>query len=157
MVAYRASFSRRLFSFLYVCTTNTRFVHLVYGRRRCRAIFSIVRPIVMQLVLQFDEKSTFEYVRVSFCPENVGNFLASECFGVFSNIYLELFPASPERPSGRKSPSALFQSNWVKYNPRSDRKKALLQGPSCRKLSSALFDPTGLNTITIPHQVGEKN
>ena len=51
-------------------------------------------------------------------------FLASERLRLFSKIYPELFPASPG-PSGRKSPSALFRSNWFKYdyNRPSDRKK----------------------------------
>ena len=69
-------------------------------------------------------KSTFQYNCMSFCPENVGNWSSSP------QNDLELSPRSIQscfqflqRPSCKKSPSALFRSNWVKYdyNLRSDR------------------------------------
>ena len=59
-------------------------------------------------------KSTFPYVRMSFCPENVGNWSYSP------QNDLEFSPRSIRScfpllhgPSCRKSPSALFLSNWV--------------------------------------------
>ena len=69
-------------------------------------------------------KSTFQHVCMSFCPENVTNWSSSP------QNESELSPTSRSRtlslfsqgPSCRKSPSALFRSNWVKYNLRSDRK-----------------------------------
>ena len=67
--------------------------------------------VIMQLDLQSVGKSTFQYVRMSFCPENVEKL--SSLPKNESEPSPELFPAFP---SCRKSPSAPFRSNWVKYN-----------------------------------------
>ena len=72
-------------------------------------------------------KSTFRYVRVSFCPEHVGNWSSSP------QNDLELSPRS-------------IQSCFP-----------LLQGPSCRKSPSALFRSNpGSNTITIVHRTEKR-
>ena len=69
-------------------------------------------------------KSTFQYVRVSFCSENVGN------WSTLPQNDSELSPRSMQScfqllqgPSCRMSPPALFRSKWVKcdYDFRSDR------------------------------------
>ena len=57
-----------------------------------------VGPILMQLDLQSVEEVPFQYVRTSFCPENVGNWSASPRNDLgFSprSVQTELFPASP--------------------------------------------------------------
>ena len=68
-------------------------------------------------------KSTFKYLRMTFCPENIGN-----------------WSSSPQ--------------DDLEYSPRSIQScSPLLQEPSCRKSPSALFNPTGSNTITISDRI----
>ena len=105
-------------------------------------------PILMQLDLQSVWKSIFQYVRVSVCPENVGNWSPSpldESEPTPRSIQSEPTPRSIQScfpllqgPSCRKSTSAFFRSNWVEYDyiPRSDRKKRFFR--SDRRLQSYL-------------------
>ena len=97
-------------------------------------------------------KSTFQYLHMRFCPENVGNWSSSPQNGLeFSPRSIQSCFPLLQGLSCRKSPSALalFRSNWVKYdyNPQLDRKKHLQH----------FFDPFGSNTITIPDQIEKKS
>ena len=72
-------------------------------------LLMVLRPIPMQLELQPVEKSTFQYVRRSICPENVRNWSSSpqKDFEVSPIPIQSCFPLL-EGPRCRKSPSALF-------------------------------------------------
>ena len=96
---------------------------VVFSSRVSLGLFSLGQ--LLRLNLQSVEKVPSQYVRISFCPENVGNSSSSP------QNEAELSPRSIQScfplvqgPSCRKSPAAFFGSNWVKYdyNPRSDRK-----------------------------------
>ena len=98
----------------------------------------------MQLDSQSVEKVP-QYVRMSFCPENVGNWSSSpqnESERPPRSIQ-SCFP-SLQGPSWSRSPSGLFRSNRVKYdyNRPSDRKKK----KTCFSIRSGIvtvFDPVG--------------
>ena len=93
--------------------------------------------------LQSVEKSTFQYVRMSVCPENLGKWSTPP------RNESELWPKSIQScfpllqgPRCRKSPSALFRSKWVQYDCSrlSDRKKTFF---SIRWGIVIVLDPLG--------------
>ena len=81
----------------------------------------------MQLNLQLVDKVPFSTFASELLPRKSWKiaFLASKWVGASAKTYPELFPSSPGGQLRKESPSALFRSNWVKYDykPRSDKKK----------------------------------
>ena len=79
------------------------------------AFFFSVFPRQWRLDLQSVDKVPFQCVRVSFCPENVGNLSSSpQNEWEFSPRSIQSCFPLLQGPSCRKSPSAPFRSNWVK-------------------------------------------
>ena len=120
-----------------------------------RAILKRLRAILMQFDLfAVRWNSAFQCARMSFCPENVGNWSSSpQNESELPPIYLELFPAS-QGPSCRKSLSALFRSNWVNCRLQSSigsKKRGVSRfsrDPVAGNHRQHFFDPTGSNTVT---------
>ena len=103
-------------------------------------------------------KRTFQYVRMSFHPENVGNWSFStqnESEVSLRSIYPELFPA----PLGAKlqekaPPSELFRSNWVKHDQNSDRIEKKAFGPPGSNTTILIQSPIGSIFFFFPNTMG---
>ena len=77
---------------------------------------------------------------MSFCPENIGNSSSRQNKSELFPRYIQSFSRLLQGASCRKLPSALFRSNWVKYNLWSDRNNSFL----FRSDGRVVFDPVGL-------------
>ena len=80
-----------------------------------------LRPILNAVGFVVRWKSTFQYVRMSFCPENVEKLVSLASESEFSPISVQSCFPLLQGPSCRKPPSALFAIQ-LGYKPRSDRK-----------------------------------
>ena len=94
----------------------------------CRVFFWEVTSSAVGVAVRW--KSSFRYVHMSFWPEDVGNWSSSpqnesELSPRSTQSCFPLLEGLLEGPSCSKSPSALFRSNWVKYDyyPQSNSKK----------------------------------
>ena len=88
-------------------------------------------------------KSTFQYLRMRFCHENVGNWspLRQNESELSLRSIQGCFPLL-HRPSRRKLASALFRSNWIKYDYNVKKNKRTLTSvrPSwIEKVMTAIF------------------